>query len=486
MKKNMPAKKLLSSLIIFFLFFACQVFAQTASFYLSSSKGSYRVGESFSVDVLVEVEGISINAAQATLYFPNDKLKVLGVSKKNSIFTLWVQEPSFSNQKGTITFLGGLPSPGYYGQNGKIISIFFQAKKEGEARVFFTAGKILANDPVGTDIFSAGREENFTILAGEPIQPGGKPPLPEVGIEDEEAPEPFETLSVNNEGDSTNPSPLLYFETTDKTSGISYYEVEIEDETFLVKIGENLPWRLPKEEPGDYQVFIRAFDKAGNFTEGNIRFKIESITVPKIANCPENFKAGEEVLYISGNTLAKSNVILSLEKDGNIIKTWEASSDDNGDFSLAKEDLFPSGNYKILAKTQDSRGAESYSSEPCPLRIILGGIALGPLVLTYKQMTLIIFLIFVILLIILFLIFSKIKKTKKKIKEETLDLKKKFYKEYNELVADIRTQLEFFRTAKAERGLTDEEKMMEHQLLRDLADVEKVLREELSDIEETK
>lgn len=486
MKKNTPDKKLLFSLIIFFLFFGYQVLAQTASFYLSSSKGSYRVGESFSVDVLVEVEGISINAAQATLYFPTDKLKVLGVSKKNSIFTLWVQEPSFSNQKGTITFLGGLPSPGYYGQNGKIISISFQAKKEGEARVFFTDGKILANDPLGTDIFLAGREGNFTILPGEPIQPGEKPSLPEVEIIDEDAPEPFEMLSVDNEGDPTNPSPLLYFETTDKISGISHYEVEIGNETFQVKVGENLPWRLPKKEPGDYQVFIRAFDKAGNFTEGKIGFKIESITVPKIANCPENFRAGEEILYISGSTLAKSTVILSLEKNGNIIKTWEVLSDENGEFSLAREDLFPSGNYKIVAKTQDSRGAKSYNSEPCLVRIILGGIALGPLVLTYKKITLIIFLIFVILLIILFLILSKIKKTKRKIKEEALDLKKKFYKEYNELVADIKTQLEFFRTAKEERELTEEEKRMEYQLLRDLADVERVLREELADIEEMK
>ena len=86
--------------------------AQEASFYLSPASGNYRVGETFSVTLFINTQGVSINASQAKIIFPPEKLKVTNISKSGSIFTLWVQEPIFSNEKGEISFGGGLPSPG--------------------------------------------------------------------------------------------------------------------------------------------------------------------------------------------------------------------------------------------------------------------------------------------------------------------------------------------------------------------------------------
>jgi len=146
-------------IIVHFVFltgilFSNPVYAQTASFYVSPAKGNYQVGDVFSIAVFISTEGQAINAAQTIIYFSSDKLDVLSVSKQNSIFSLWVQEPVFSNQKGTISFGGGLPSPGFSGRSGKIITISFKAKAEGEAKVWFGQEKILANDAWGTDIFS--------------------------------------------------------------------------------------------------------------------------------------------------------------------------------------------------------------------------------------------------------------------------------------------------------------------------------------------
>ncbi|GAI35186.1 unnamed protein product, partial [marine sediment metagenome] len=42
-----------------------------------------------------------------------DKLEVLNISKENSIFTLWPEEPIFSNSAGEISFSGGTPHPGF-------------------------------------------------------------------------------------------------------------------------------------------------------------------------------------------------------------------------------------------------------------------------------------------------------------------------------------------------------------------------------------
>ena len=78
------------------------------------------------------------------------------------------------------------------------------------------------------------------------------------------------------------------------------------------------------------------------------------------------------------------------------------------------------------------------------------------------------------------------RKKKEKIKRESEDLKKKFYKEYYELQEDIKRQIKMFREAKARRKLTREEEALERQLLNNLADIERVLIRELKDIEDIK
>ena len=170
-------KGLVCLLAVGFLFaifssFPQRAVAQSASFYVSPAKGSYKVGATFSVNVLVSVDGIAINAAQATISFPPDKLKVVQISKAGSIFNLWVEEPVFLNSSGKISFLGGVPSPGYIGKGGKVISILFKAQSAGQATVSFGGEKILANDPYGTNIFAGSSGGNYTaVLTEEYIPP---------------------------------------------------------------------------------------------------------------------------------------------------------------------------------------------------------------------------------------------------------------------------------------------------------------------------
>ena len=225
-------------------------------------------------------------------------------------------------------------------------------------------------------------------------------------------------------------------------------------------------------------------DKAGNSKEASTEIKIESIAIPKITTCPGTFRPGEEMLFISGTALPNSKVIIFFEKDGELIKKWEITSDGEGDWSLAKEDLFRSGIYKITARTEDSRGAISDPSEPCSVKVILGGISIGPLIVSYKNFTSIGLIIFFTLLALIIFLVWRIRKTQALIRRETKDLKTKFYKEYNELRADIEKKLMKSRKIRDIRPASDKEKKEEEQLLQDLIDVEKVLREELKDIEE--
>ena len=158
-------KKTLPILLVLILSFLLVSFAeaQRASLYLSPSSGTYTVGNTFLVQVKVNSGGVAINAADGTLIFDPNNLEVRSISKEDSIFTLWVQEPTFSNSLGTINFAGGKPSPGFTGAAGTIISITFKAKTAGTANLTFASGSVLADDGKGTNILASMGSGSYTL-----------------------------------------------------------------------------------------------------------------------------------------------------------------------------------------------------------------------------------------------------------------------------------------------------------------------------------
>jgi len=555
------------AVIIIFLTVVDYVFgASRASFYVSPAAGKFTVGEVFYVKVMINTDGAAINASQTVVNFTQDTLKVVSVSKTGSIFTLWPEDAVYSNSEGKVTFAAGLPTPGYNGDSGRALTIGFQARAVGEAKVSFGDSSILANDSRGTNIFALSSGGSYIISPGGVVPPGPElPPLPKVfspthpdpekwysnnnpkvqwklpqgvtGISsifnqdfvfdvpssseglfdlksftevkdgiwyfhikfqneagwgditrfrvqiDTQAPLAFEIKS-DNEGDPTNPQPLLYFKANDETSGINHYDIKIGDgDGFSLLETQTNPFRMPNQDPGVHNVRIKAIDNAGNSTLSTADIRVESIPSPSIAVCPGTFISGEEVMYLEGSAPPNQKIILFLNKDAKIIKSWEITSDGKGNWTFEEEGLFRSGNYRISARTKDSRGAVSNPSAECQLKIVLSGISFFGWIVSYRVITRIALLLFIILLIILVIIFIKTKKQKSYLERETKDLKVKFYKEYNELKEDIEEQLESFRRLKAERGLSKQEEELEERLLKDLDDVEKVLRRELGDIE---
>lgn len=160
-------------LLAFFLPAAPASAATTLSF--SPASGSYAVGKTFTVSLVVNA-GQAINAAEATVRFPKETLEVASVSKSSSRFTLWAVEPSFANGAGTVTFSGGLPSPGFTGSGGKILSVTFRAKAAGTARLTLSGAQVLANDGEGTNVLSSSGTATYTITAPAPANVNQAPP----------------------------------------------------------------------------------------------------------------------------------------------------------------------------------------------------------------------------------------------------------------------------------------------------------------------
>ncbi len=150
--------------------------AKAASLYFSPSSGSYKVGQQFSVGVYVGSADAAMNAAEGAISFPEDMLSVVSISKSGSIASLWAQEPSFSNSAGTVDFAGIVLNPGYTGGAGKILTVTFKAKAKGEASLNFSSASVLANDGLGSNIFSGAGTAVFTITVAAVSPTGAAPP----------------------------------------------------------------------------------------------------------------------------------------------------------------------------------------------------------------------------------------------------------------------------------------------------------------------
>ncbi len=145
--------------------FSLPLFAQAASLGLSPSSTSVTVGKSFSVTARVNAGGEAINAAEGTIMYPTQLLKLTSVSKSGSIFTFWALEPRASSS-GQVSFIGGLPHPGYTGSAGTIVRMTFTASATGTATISYGGGKVLADDGNGTNILSS--QGSATVHITEP------------------------------------------------------------------------------------------------------------------------------------------------------------------------------------------------------------------------------------------------------------------------------------------------------------------------------
>lgn len=145
------------------LFVPVPLLAATIS--VSSSATYVQAGDLVSVRILINPQGTAINNAEGVLHFPASTLEVLSITRAGSVFPLWIEDPSFSNTAGTVTFNGGVPNPGTR-DPGTALTISFQARKSGVATLFLSDAAIRANDGLGTNVISG--SSGAEIVVTEP------------------------------------------------------------------------------------------------------------------------------------------------------------------------------------------------------------------------------------------------------------------------------------------------------------------------------
>ena len=242
-------------LIIGFLLFPVITFA--ATLYLEPSEGKYQLGDTFIVEIKLNTEGEYINTMKVNLTFPQEILEVKDFSKGNSVLTLWVEEPNFSNQGGTVSFTGGIPG-GYLGEDGPSGRIIFKAKKEGKGEIQFQEdSQVLLNDGFGTEAELETQGVAFNILA-EKLEVPKDEWLQELK-KDNIPPEPFE-IEIHQDSAIFEDKYFSIFSTTDKQTGLSHFELK-EGERDWEKAES--PYLLEDQSLKSI-IKVKAVDKAGN------------------------------------------------------------------------------------------------------------------------------------------------------------------------------------------------------------------------------
>jgi hypothetical protein len=132
-----------------------------AYLYLFPREGHYKVGDEFTVDVIVNTAGNNVNAVAAYLSYPKDKMETISIDTSNSVFSIKFED-LINPLEGKIKIGLATPTPGVNVYNGKVATIKFKAKDKTDGfweNIYFDFSKdsdffsgVFLDDMKGTNI----------------------------------------------------------------------------------------------------------------------------------------------------------------------------------------------------------------------------------------------------------------------------------------------------------------------------------------------
>jgi len=257
-------------------FMALPAAAQAASLYFSPSSGSYRVGDTFTVSVLVNSPDQAISAASGTVSFDLDQLELVSVVKSGTIMDLWTIEPSFAQKSGKGRFEGVIYSPGYKGSGGSVLDLRFRAKAVGEADLALSASSVMASDDRGTNILDHVGDASFGIAQALPPSEALKlkAPVPATAL-----PAACSTASLTHPDQYSwvaDNGPQFTWSLTPDIIGVSYY-VDDQPDTEPDTQSEGLldSYALNSQGDGIWYFHCRLQNSKGWGPIGHYQFRID-------------------------------------------------------------------------------------------------------------------------------------------------------------------------------------------------------------------
>ncbi|HRH26294.1 MAG TPA: cohesin domain-containing protein [Candidatus Paceibacterota bacterium] len=304
---------------------------------------------------------------------------------------------------------------------------------------------------------------------------------------DTAGPNPFKISFVKGEFES-DPRPIAKFEATDKLSGISDYEIKIDDGEFIkISHKEHVSgaYKLPAQDPGEHTLLVKAIDGAGNETVQTAQFTIGSIDMPIIEDYTSVVRSGE-LLRVSGTSHSNSNVEVVLEDSKGNRKNQIVNTLSDGRFILVWDEEINRGTYTLTARAIDERGAKSFFTEPyyvtvkSPLFSSISG-----MILNWLSLALIVVMSLGLIVLMVVYFMFQIKRFKKSLNQQVHNTESSVHKAFESLRENVRSQIKNLENVRTKRDLTKEEKKIIVELQKNITVSEEHLQKQLSDLEET-
>jgi len=300
---------------------------------------------------------------------------------------------------------------------------------------------------------------------------------------DTKKPESFD-LSLAENINSLDPKAKLSLDAKDSGSGISKYEIKIDNNSpqTWVDDGSHI-YRTETLATGKHTIVAKAIDGAGNFLTSSLEVTVNPIDAPKITDFPEELTTGE-TLIVKGRTYPNAQVIFWLQKEGAEPISQTVKSGQDGKFKLAFEGRLGEGVYQIWAEAVNENGATSGPSDKLTIVISQRAIIkIGSIIVSYLSVVISLIALIVLLLITVWYSLRRLTRLKNKIKKEVATVEKSVHEAFDFLRENTRKQVSTLEKVKLKRELTKEEARILIQLKNQLNDAEKYINKEMEKIE---
>ncbi len=251
-------------------FFLAAKSVSAAELRLESNNKNVSVGDTTSIDVIINTEGENINVIDGSINIPSglNLVEIKELSIANSALSQWVRTPSLSIKDGNISFIGGLPG-GLNKKSASLFRIFFTSKLSGQVTFSPNDIKVYANDGLATQVGVHVTPISITINENSNLPV--KDELKAVTVKDFKAPTNI-NVDLGQDESLFDGQKFINISASDSESGIDYFEVKEGNRESVRTSNSYVLQNQNNLEP----IAIFAFDKAGNVSK-----KILSTYSPK-------------------------------------------------------------------------------------------------------------------------------------------------------------------------------------------------------------
>jgi len=215
---------------------------------------------------------------------------------------------------------------------------------------------------------------------------------------DTKPPLPFEITSPESEK-SEAPSQLLQFRTSDALSGLSMYQIKVNDADWIIVPAQDFSgeYRITFNEPGKHHIIVKALDQAGNSIENSIDHEVTPIASPAFTFTSKDVFSDQPIgLSVKGTAFPDTEVLLLLKTNGSLIASSTALVNTQGNWEYTFTDPLRNGVYTVSIQNKDTRGALSLFVDSSEITVTEKPIfQFGPIVFT-KQGAIILLILLII------------------------------------------------------------------------------------------